>query len=105
VKEVSDESTKEIQLINSDNEGSIHLSSNNGQKSMGKIQMKKQLGLLEGVAIILGIIFGSGILNLYIVFPINGNSKFFFYYIIFLRILYFNTIVLNIYAKLPVLPI
>lgn len=25
-----------------------------------KIQMKKQLGLLEGVAIILGIIFGSG---------------------------------------------
>lgn len=26
-----------------------------------KIKMKKQLGLLEGVAIILGIIFGSGI--------------------------------------------
>ena len=26
----------------------------------GKVQMKKQLGLLEGVAIILGIIFGSG---------------------------------------------
>lgn len=26
-----------------------------------KVQMKKQLGLLEGVAIILGIIFGSGI--------------------------------------------
>lgn len=25
-----------------------------------KVQMKKQLGLLEGVAIILGIIFGSG---------------------------------------------
>lgn len=26
-----------------------------------RVQMKKQLGLLEGVAIILGIIFGSGI--------------------------------------------
>ncbi|XP_028173922.1 cystine/glutamate transporter-like [Ostrinia furnacalis] len=26
-----------------------------------KVQMRKQLGLLEGVAIILGIIFGSGI--------------------------------------------
>ena len=25
-----------------------------------KVRMKKQLGLLEGVAIILGIIFGSG---------------------------------------------
>lgn len=25
-----------------------------------KVQMKKQLGLLEGVSIILGIIFGSG---------------------------------------------
>lgn len=28
-----------------------------------KVQMKKQLGLLEGVSIILGIIFGSGNLN------------------------------------------
>lgn len=26
----------------------------------GKVRMKKELGLLEGVAIILGIIFGSG---------------------------------------------
>lgn len=26
----------------------------------GKVKMKKELGLLEGVAIILGIIFGSG---------------------------------------------
>lgn len=25
-----------------------------------KVQMKKQLGLIEGIAIILGIIFGSG---------------------------------------------
>lgn len=32
---------------------------NNGP-SNGKVQMKKQLGLTEGVAIILGIIFGSG---------------------------------------------
>lgn len=29
-------------------------------KENDKVQMKKQLGLLEGVAIILGIIFGSG---------------------------------------------
>lgn len=29
--------------------------------SEDRIRMKKQLGLLEGVAIILGIIFGSGI--------------------------------------------
>lgn len=27
----------------------------------GKIKMKKHMGLMEGVAIILGIIFGSGI--------------------------------------------
>lgn len=27
-----------------------------------KVRMKKELGLLEGVAIILGIIFGSGML-------------------------------------------
>lgn len=26
----------------------------------GKVQMKKQLGLIEGCAIILGVIFGSG---------------------------------------------
>ena len=29
-------------------------------RECSKVQMKKQLGLLEGVAIILGIIFGSG---------------------------------------------
>lgn len=29
-------------------------------KENNRVQMKKQLGLLEGVAIILGIIFGSG---------------------------------------------
>lgn len=31
------------------------------ESSNSRVQMKKQLGLLEGVAIILGIIFGSGI--------------------------------------------
>ncbi|XP_034247810.1 Y+L amino acid transporter 2-like [Thrips palmi] len=34
---------------------------NKGDWEGDKVQMKKQLGLLEGVAIILGIIFGSGI--------------------------------------------
>lgn len=34
-----------------------------------KVQMKKQLGLLEGVSIILGIIFGSG--KLFIYLPID----------------------------------
>lgn len=69
VKELSDESSKEIQRINSErrthsfNEEFIRLPSDNQQKPMGKVQMKKQLGLLEGVAIILGIIFGSGIFN------------------------------------------
>jgi len=29
-------------------------------KKRGRVSLKKQLGLLEGVAIILGIIFGSG---------------------------------------------
>ncbi|EFN86936.1 Y+L amino acid transporter 2 isoform X1 [Harpegnathos saltator] len=56
-----DESAKEIRLINSDDEGSIRLRTDSQQKTVGKVQMKKQLGLLEGVAIILGIIFGSGI--------------------------------------------
>lgn len=32
----------------------------NEDASSDKVRMKKQLGLLEGVAIILGIIFGSG---------------------------------------------
>ncbi|XP_036143679.1 large neutral amino acids transporter small subunit 2 isoform X3 [Monomorium pharaonis] len=61
VKEIADESTKEIQLINSDDQEFIRSPFDNLQKSIGKMQMKKQLGLLEGVAIILGIIFGSGI--------------------------------------------
>lgn len=64
VKEVADESAKDLQLINSDDEGSILSPSDNQQKPMGKVQMKKQLGLLEGIAIILGIIFGSGTFHL-----------------------------------------
>ncbi|KAG8229592.1 hypothetical protein J437_LFUL002315 [Ladona fulva] len=35
--------------------------SNDDVGSVGKVKLKKELGLLEGVAIILGIIFGSGI--------------------------------------------
>ncbi|XP_018046347.1 PREDICTED: Y+L amino acid transporter 2 isoform X2 [Atta colombica] len=61
-----EESSKDMQRINS--ERKIHSldekfirPSDNQQKPVGKVQMKKQLGLLEGVAIILGIIFGSGI--------------------------------------------
>ncbi|KAG7211244.1 hypothetical protein KM043_010557 [Ampulex compressa] len=51
------ESPREMQLTNS-----IDEFCHDGQ-GMGdeKVRMKKQLGLLEGVAIILGIIFGSGI--------------------------------------------
>lgn len=33
------------------------------KENSGKVQMKKQLGLVEGTAIILGIIFGSGTEN------------------------------------------
>lgn len=29
-------------------------------KNSDKVQMKKQLGLIEGIAVILGVIFGSG---------------------------------------------
>lgn len=29
-------------------------------KNSDKVQMKKQLGLVEGIAVILGVIFGSG---------------------------------------------
>lgn len=62
-----DESANKIRLINSDDEGSIRLQTGNQQKPVDRVQMKKQLGLLEGVAIILGIIFGSGMLKLNVV--------------------------------------
>ncbi|XP_011875163.1 PREDICTED: Y+L amino acid transporter 2 [Vollenhovia emeryi] len=65
VKEGSGESARDVQLICSDDEGSIRSPSDKQQRPMAtvpvKVQMKKQLGLLEGTAIILGIIFGSGI--------------------------------------------
>ncbi|KAH0950739.1 hypothetical protein HN011_002371 [Eciton burchellii] len=60
MNEVFDQSPREIQLLNSDEEISIQSPSNNSSGPK-KVQMKKELGLLEGVAIILGIIFGSGI--------------------------------------------
>ncbi|XP_012266786.1 Y+L amino acid transporter 2 [Athalia rosae] len=59
VKQVAHESPSELQLM-SPNEEEKPLPGD--QASDGtKVQMKKQLGLMEGVAIILGIIFGSGI--------------------------------------------
>ncbi|XP_076284081.1 solute carrier family 7 member genderblind isoform X2 [Lasioglossum baleicum] len=57
VSQIFDESPKEMQLLNSDNESQ----SIKQRDSVEKVQMKKQLGLLEGVAIIVGIICGSGI--------------------------------------------
>lgn len=64
VNKVFDETLRDMKLISSDDEGSIRSPLNNQQTLVNKIQMKKQLGLLEGIAIILGIIFGSGILKL-----------------------------------------
>ncbi|XP_076222325.1 solute carrier family 7 member genderblind [Nomia melanderi] len=57
VSQIFDDSPKEMQLINSDNDSQSQKQMDN----IEKIQMKKQLGLLEGVAIIVGIICGSGI--------------------------------------------
>lgn len=51
-----DFSNNTINTVSENNENS----KNNGENSE-QIQLKKQLGLLEGVAIILGIILGSGI--------------------------------------------
>ncbi|XP_015584755.1 Y+L amino acid transporter 2 [Cephus cinctus] len=59
VKQVTHESPSEIQLMNS--AGDAKFTVNGDDQKVGKVRMKKQLGLLEGVAIILGIIFGSGI--------------------------------------------
>ena len=60
VSQIFDESPKEIQLINSDDESQSHIQTNKQINDINKVQMKKQLGLLEGIAIILGIICGSG---------------------------------------------
>lgn len=45
----------------SSNENNHNKNGGSEQSGSSRVQMKKQLGLLEGVAIILGIIFGSGI--------------------------------------------
>lgn len=52
-----DESLREMHCINTE-ESKLQ------SDKQDKVQMKKQLGLLEGVAIILGIIIGSGMFKL-----------------------------------------
>ncbi|KAL6421239.1 hypothetical protein ACFW04_013658 [Cataglyphis niger] len=64
-----------MQLISSDDEGTIRSPFGKGQKLVNKIQMRKQLGLLEGVAIILGIIFGSGFLTFINCYDVKETSK------------------------------
>ncbi|XP_046739285.1 Y+L amino acid transporter 2 [Diprion similis] len=59
VKQVTHESPSEMQLMSPTEDGKALPGSL--ESGPDRIQMKKQLGLLEGVAIILGIIFGSGI--------------------------------------------
>lgn len=49
-------SPTEMELISPTEERDLSLVDDDN----GKVRMKKELGLLEGVAIILGIIFGSG---------------------------------------------
>ncbi|KAI4472798.1 hypothetical protein M0802_016499 [Mischocyttarus mexicanus] len=56
--DIFDNSPREMQLINSIDDPDVKGNCNNDS---GKVRLKKELGLLEGVAIILGIIFGSGI--------------------------------------------
>lgn len=51
------QSPTEFPLVSPSSDGAPATS--NGSDN-GKVQMKKQLGLVEGTAIILGIIFGSG---------------------------------------------
>ncbi|XP_043677482.1 Y+L amino acid transporter 2 [Vespula pensylvanica] len=54
---IFDDSSREMQLIDSVDDQDVKGEYNDVEK----VRLKKQLGLLEGVAIILGIIFGSGI--------------------------------------------
>lgn len=61
ISQIFDESPKETQLITSDDESQNLKKIDKNVNDTNKIQMKKQLGLLEGIAIILGIICGSGI--------------------------------------------
>lgn len=60
ISQIFDESPKETQLITSDDESQNLKKIDKNVNDTNKIQMKKQLGLLEGIAIILGIICGSG---------------------------------------------
>lgn len=60
ISQIFDESPKETQLITSDDESQNLKKIDKNVNGTNKIQMKKQLGLLEGIAIILGIICGSG---------------------------------------------
>lgn len=53
---------------------SLQLSANHESEDDGKIKLKKELGLLEGCAIILGIIIGSGKKALYLLF-LKSNLK------------------------------
>ena len=58
------ESNPESQLLNSVEKGGTNGEQNKTKESTpesDKVRMKKELGLLDGVAIILGIIIGSGI--------------------------------------------
>lgn len=58
VKQIPHESPSEMQLMTPTEDQTFIRKRGHDED---KVQMKKQLGLLEGVAIILGIIFGSGI--------------------------------------------
>lgn len=55
------QSPTDMPLVNPMNGSVASMRSQNASdEGNGKVKMKKQLGLIEGVAIILGIIFGSG---------------------------------------------
>jgi len=46
--------------MNTEKSKNAQIANSISQKKGDRVRLKKQLGLLEGVAIILGIIFGSG---------------------------------------------
>lgn len=50
-----------MELVSPNKESAPSLPSENEDTPKERVKMKKELGLLEGCAIILGIIFGSGI--------------------------------------------
>lgn len=79
ISQIFDESPKETQLITSDDESQNLKKIDKNVNGTNKIQMKKQLGLLEGIAIILGIICGSGkvIYVIYILFIFFKKNYFY----------------------------